>query len=275
MNNATALHAADPAFLQVVPNHVNGGRQPQWQSTGIGGFVITYNEAANIEACLRSMRFCDELLVVDAHSTDNTREIARGCGARVITRDWAGYRSQREFAVDTLRSDWVFYLDADERASAALAAQIINLPRGHTPVAAYRIPFRTIYFKKRLRFGDSRCESHVRLFHRRRSQMGGFEIHEKVIAGGPVERLTGWVEHDSFRDIDHQAYKFNRYAKLAAEELYRVGKPSSWARVFVNPLWRFFRGFVLRGGFLDGSRRADRTSMATIGFPWLADSGLA
>src|SRR5437868_14135445 len=88
--------------------------------TGLSACIITYNEADRIEACLRSVSFCDEVLVVDSHSTDSTREIASSLGARVIERDWPGYRSQKQFTVDAASSDWVLCLDADERVTADL-----------------------------------------------------------------------------------------------------------------------------------------------------------
>ena len=89
--------------------------------------IITYNEADRIEACLRSVSFCDEVVVVDSHSTDSTREIASSLGARVIERDWPGYRSQKQFAVDTAGSDWVLCLDADERVTPELRSEIETL----------------------------------------------------------------------------------------------------------------------------------------------------
>jgi glycosyltransferase involved in cell wall biosynthesis len=234
------------------------------QGSRLGGFVITYNEEASIEACLRSMHFCDELLVIDAHSTDRTCEIAERCGARVIKRAWKGYRSQREFALRTLQSDWILYLDADERVSPKLAEQIRALPlcEGMSP-AAYRIPFRTVYFGRVLRFGDTRSESHVRLFNLHRAKMSGFEIHEKVVTDGMVGHLRGWIDHDSYKDLDDHIQKFERYAKLMAEEQFLAGKRSSWWRVFVSPLWRFLRAFVFRLGFLDGWRGLAMALMAT------------
>ena len=90
--------------------------------SGLTACIITYNEADRIEACLRSVDFCDEIIVVDSHSTDRTRELAAACGARVIERDWPGYRSQKQFAVEAARHDWVLCLDADERLSSELRA---------------------------------------------------------------------------------------------------------------------------------------------------------
>lgn len=220
----------------------------------ITGCVITYNEEGRIRGCLESMAFCDELLVVDSHSTDRTREIAAECGARVIERDWPGYRSQKQFAVDAATHDWILFLDADERASAELAAEIGALRSAGAACVAYRIPFRSIYLGRQLRFGDAAHESHVRLFDRRACHLAGHEIHEKVAVRGPSGRLRGHVLHDSYRSLEHQLGKLARYAKLMGEAMHREGRRGSVTKLLLNPLWRFLRGYLLRLGILDGWR---------------------
>ncbi|MGB8327898.1 MAG: glycosyltransferase family 2 protein [Steroidobacteraceae bacterium] len=225
-------------------------------SVPISGCVIAFNEEANIEHCLRSLTPCDETLVIDAHSTDRTREIAERCGARVIERDWPGYRSQREFAIGAATHDWILFLDADEQLSPELAAELGEL-RTSTKMqrhAAYAIPFSSLYFGRYLRHGDWHPDRHVRLFDRRRAGMGGYEIHEKIVARGPVGRLHAAIRHDSYRSLDDQLEKLSLYARLMAEAMHRRGKRGHWAQVFLNPLWRFLRAYVLRLGFLDGWR---------------------
>jgi len=221
----------------------------------ITGCVITYNEESVIETCLRSLSVCDELLVVDSHSTDRTREIAARCGARVIERDWPGYRSQKQFAVNEATYDWILFLDADEQLSPELAAEIEALKaQGLGRYAAYDIPFLSSYFGRYLRHGDWHPDHHIRLFDRRRASFGGYEIHEKVVVRGPVARLRGSILHDSYTSLEDQLAKLTRYARLMGEAMYASGKRGSWAQVFFNPLWRFFRAYVLRRGFLDGWR---------------------
>lgn len=220
----------------------------------ITGCVITCNEADRIEACLRSMAFCDELLVIDSHSTDATRSLAAGCGARVLERDWEGYRSQKQFAIDSASHDWILFLDADEQVTPELAAQVIELRSAGTDHAAFRLPFRSIYLGKPLRFGEAARESHVRLFDRRRCRFGGFEIHESVQVTGSTGRLAGQVLHDSFRSLEHQLEKTARYARLMGTALHAAGKRASWLRLLLNPPLRFLRGYLFRLGLLDGWR---------------------
>ncbi len=218
--------------------------------------MIAFNEAAKIEACLRSLAPCDELLVIDSHSTDRTRELAQACGARVIERDWPGYRSQREFAISAAANDWILFLDADEQLSPELGAEVrrlkdsIDIER----CAAYEMPFQSRYFGRTLRYGDAGSEWHTRLFDRRRASMGGHEIHEKIAPRGPVGRLRGAVRHDSYEGLEDQLQKLSRYAGLMAAAMYARGRRGHWLQVFLNPWWRFIRAYFLRAGFLDGWR---------------------
>jgi glycosyltransferase involved in cell wall biosynthesis len=224
-------------------------------NTPITGCVITLNEERCIGACLESMAFCDEIIVVDAHSTDRTREIARDAGARVIERDWRGYRTQKQFAVNSASHDWILSLDADERLSPELAAEIFRLKiQGLGVHAGYEIPFLANYYGRAMRHGDWHPDRHLRMFNRRRAEFRGEEIHEKVVAVGPTARLRGHILHDSYRDLDHQLTKLEKYARLMSDAMLAGGKHTGALRIFLNPLWRFLRAYFLRQGFLDGWR---------------------
>ena len=222
---------------------------------GLSACIITFNEAGRIESCLRSLAFCDEIIVVDSHSTDGTRELAAALGARVIERDFAGYRSQKQFAVDSARHDWVLCLDADERVSAQLRAEILALRQGGlTSAAGWSIPRITDYFGRFLRHGNAYPDRLVRLFDRRRGGWAGYEIHENTRIDGRIGRLHGHLEHYSYRSLkDHQT-RMQRYADLMAQALYAGGKRCGLLPVLLNPQWRFVRGYLLRLGFLDGWR---------------------
>ena len=217
--------------------------------------VITFNEADRIEACLRSLSFCDETVVVDSHSTDATREIAASLGARVIERDWPGYRSQKQFAVDAAGNDWVLCLDADERVTDPLRAELVALRLADFPGAAgWSLPRITDYFGRFLRHGNAYPDRLVRLFDRRRGGWHGLEIHENTRVEGPVLRLSGHLEHYSYRGLTDHLNRMQRYADLMAQALYGLGRRCGLTPVLLNPLWRFVRGYVFRLGFLDGWR---------------------
>jgi glycosyltransferase involved in cell wall biosynthesis len=223
--------------------------------SGLSACIITYNEADRIEACLRSVSFCDEVIVVDSHSTDPTRERAAALGARVIERDWPGYRSQKQFAVDAARNDWVLCLDADERVSDRLRAEIERCrERGFDGYAGFSLPRITEYFGRFLHHGNAYPDRLVRLFDRRRGGWVGREIHENTRVEGRIGRLKGYLEHYSYRSLTDHHNRMERYAQLMGQALHADGKRCGFGKVLLNPQWRFFRGYVLRLGFLDGWR---------------------
>jgi glycosyltransferase involved in cell wall biosynthesis len=223
--------------------------------SGLSACIITYNEADRIEACLASVSFCDEILVVDSYSKDDTRALAQKMGARVIERAWPGYRSQKQFAVDNATYDWVLCLDADERVTPRLRQEIEALrDAGFTGRAGWSVPRITDYFGRFLRHGNAYPDRLIRLFDRRRGGWSGEEIHENTRVQGPVGKLHGHLEHYSYRSLTDHHMRMQRYADLMAQALYQRGKRCGLAKVLVNPAWRFFRGYVLRLGFLDGWR---------------------
>lgn len=227
----------------------------------ITGCVITHDEARSIERCLRSLSFCDELLVVDSHSTDGTRDLAEALGARVIDRDWPGFRSQREFAIGAAGHDWVLFLDADEELSPEGAALVRGLRDGGMlggvgagAARGYWLPRLNRYYGRFVRHGDWRSDRGLRLFDRRYARVAGREVHEHIEVDGTTASLAATVVHDSYRDLDEQFAKLSKYAQLMAEAWYREGRRASLLACLVNPSWRFIRSFVLRLGFLDGWR---------------------
>lgn len=218
--------------------------------------IITLNEADRIDACLDSLAFCDEIVVVDSGSTDGTRERASAKGARVIEHRFEGYRAQKDFAVNAAHHDWVLCLDADERVTPALRASIEQArDQGFSHTAGYRFARLTDYFGAPLRHGNAYPDRVLRLFDRR---AGGWrnarEIHEHVSVGGAVGRLDGDLDHDAYRSLGDQLARLDRYSKLMAEHMHAQGRRARIANILVNPAWRFVRGYVLRAGFLDGWR---------------------
>ncbi|MDB6088088.1 MAG: glycosyltransferase family 2 protein [Gammaproteobacteria bacterium] len=223
--------------------------------SGLSACIITFNEADRIEACLRSVTFCDEIIVVDSHSTDATRQLAETLGARVIERDWPGYRSQKQFAVESAGHDWVLCLDADERVSEPLRAEIeARRESGFEGFAGWSVPRITDYFGRFLRHGNAYPDRLVRLFDRRRGGWTGDEIHENTRVSGRVGKLHGHLEHYSYRNLTDHLVRMQRYADLMAQALYGRGKRCGLGKILINPQWRFVRGYVLRLGFLDGWR---------------------
>lgn len=222
----------------------------------ISACVITLNEADRIDACLASLAFCDELLVVDSGSGDGTRELAAARGARVIEHAFEGFRAQKDFAVSQASHDWVLCLDADERVTPALRASIeAARGRGFSDAAGYRFARCTDYFGAFLRHGNAYPDRVLRLFDRRRGGWrAGREIHEHAVVDGVVVTLAGDLEHLAYRSLDDQLARYRRYATMMADDMHARGRRGRLANLVVNPAWRFLRGYVLRAGFLDGWR---------------------
>jgi len=222
----------------------------------ISACVITLNEADRIEACLASLAFCDEILVVDSGSSDTTRELAAAAGARVIVREFAGYRAQKDFAVQSAQHDWVLCLDADERVGAPLRAAIEAVrAQDFAGAAGYRFARATEYFGAFLRHGNAYPDRVLRLFDRRRGGWrGDREIHEHASVDGFVRTLAGNLEHRAYRSLSDPLNRLQRYARLMAEHMHARGRRAHLWNMLLNPFWRFVRGYILRLGFLDGWR---------------------
>jgi len=225
------------------------------EKAALSACIITHNEADRIGACLDALAFCDERLVVDSHSTDATRGIAASRGARVLERDWPGYRSQKQFATDAASHDWVLCVDADEIVTPALRAEIEALrARGFEGVRGYSIPRLTAYFGAFLRHGNAWPDRQLRLYDRRTARWVGYEVHEKVAIDGPTGTLRAPLEHHAYRDLDDHLRRVDRYASLMAQEMHRAGRRASLLDLVTHPSWRLLRGLVIKRGLQDGWR---------------------
>jgi glycosyltransferase involved in cell wall biosynthesis len=214
--------------------------------------VITRNEAANIAAALESVSWADEIIVVDSESTDDTVAIARRFTNNVIVRPWPGYVAQKNFAAEQAGHDWIFSLDADERATPALAQEIRTLLEGEPAHAGYRVPRVTFHLGRWIRSTDWYPDYQLRLYDRRRARWTGRYVHESVDAQGPVARLQHDLLHYAYRDLSHHLHTLDRYTTLAARQMHEDGRRASWFDVLIHPRLAFFRNYILRGGFRDG-----------------------
>lgn len=213
--------------------------------------IIACDAASQLEACLASVSFADEIVVVDSGSTDDTVAIAKRHGARVIHQEWLGYGAQKRFAAAQARHDWVLSLDADERVSDELRESIrreLATPR----FSAYEFPRRNRFMGRWLHHGEGYPDWSLRLFDRRHANWSQDPIHEKVVAPGPVGRLFGDLLHESEQGIADYLAKQNRYTSLQAEQLYARGKRAGMGKLVFNPLLRFVKFYFFRMGFLDG-----------------------
>jgi glycosyltransferase involved in cell wall biosynthesis len=214
--------------------------------------VITRDAGAQLADCLGSAAFAAEALVVDSGSRDDTVEIARRSGARVIAQPWLGFGPQKNFAVTQAAHDWVLCLDADEHVSPELARSIrsaLQRPRH----VAYAMARRNRFLGRWLAHGEGYPDWNLRLFDRRHARWSEDDVHEHVVCDGDVGRLAGDLLHASAESLDAYLAKQNRYTTLQAAAMHARGERFSFARLVFSPLLRFLRFYLLRAGFLDGS----------------------
>jgi glycosyltransferase involved in cell wall biosynthesis len=217
--------------------------------------VVTQNEEARIRACLESASWADELIVVDAESSDKTATIARELTDHVFVRPWPGFAAQKNFGVEQARGDWVLSLDADEVVSPPLHQEIEAILAGGGPHAGYAIPRRNVFWGRWIRHGGLYPDWQLRLFRRDRGRFGGRPVHESVTVDGTVGRLTGHLDHRSYRDVADFLERADRYSTLAAEEWVASGhRARPLVDLVLRPVGRFLAMYVARAGFLDGWR---------------------
>ncbi|HEY5657802.1 MAG TPA: glycosyltransferase family 2 protein [Myxococcota bacterium] len=217
--------------------------------------IVTLDEEDRLGDCLASLRWCDEILVVDSHSTDRTREIAAAAGARVIERDWPGHVAQKEYAVRQARHDWVLCIDADERVSPELEKEIAELrAAGFPDFAGWTLSRVSSYLGRWIRHGTWYPDLKLRLFDRRRGRWAGRDPHDRVEVDGPVGRLRGELLHHPYRNLEEHLATIERYTAIMARELNESGRRARLRDLVLRPPARFFVYYVLRGGWLDGWR---------------------
>ncbi len=215
--------------------------------------IITYNEEDIIERCIRSVQeIADQIVVVDSGSTDRTREIAESLGAEVHTRDFDDFSSQKNFALEKCRSEWILFLDADEVVTNELRNSIkraLQKPKAE----GYKINRRLYYFGDILRRA-LQPEWRLRLVNRNAEPRWTGKIHEELRLKGKVGYLKGDLIHYSYRSFKNQLEKSVRFAYLVALERYGRGKRATILNLLLNPILTFFRELIFRKLFLDGRR---------------------
>ena len=222
----------------------------------LSGCVISFNEEEHLEDCLRSLDFCDEVVVLDSGSTDRTLEIAERMGARVeVNRPFPGHIEQKNLALSLAGHDWVLCLDCDERVSPKLREEIQDRRRkGFSGAAAYSMPRLNWYLGRPIRHGAFWPDRKIRLFDKRRGRWGGVNPHDRVEVEGPVEKLQGVIEHFPYKDLGEHLRTIREFTAIAAEALKREGRKATMADVWVRPPAFFLKSFFLKMGFLDGWR---------------------
>ncbi len=213
--------------------------------------LITLNAAHLLDACLQSVQFADEIVVVDSGSSDDTQAVALKYGARFISQKWLGFGPQKQHAVVQASNDWVLCLDADERVSENLRTSILSTLR-QPEFQAYRMPRSNRFMGRYLRHGEGYPDWSLRLFDRRHARWSNDAVHEKVLTSSEIGTLRGDLLHDSAEDLATYLDKQNRYTSLQAAAMHQAGCRAHLAQLVFSPAVRFVRFYFFRLGMLDG-----------------------
>jgi glycosyltransferase involved in cell wall biosynthesis len=216
--------------------------------------IITLNEERNLPACLESVRWAEELVVCDSGSHDRTLEIAHAYGARTYRDLWRGFAGHKNLAVERCGMPWVLVMDADERVTPELRAEIERILADPAAADGYWVPRRNYFLGRWIRGGGWHPDATVRLFRRGRGRFAERAVHEAVVVEGAVGRLHASLEHFTYDSIGAYLTRMDRYSTLAAMELHHGGRTACVTDLLVRPAWTGLRMLCLQGGWRDGWR---------------------
>ena len=221
--------------------------------TTLSVIIITKDEAANIRACIESVAWADEIVVVDSGSSDATVEICRASGAKVFVHDWPGFGVQKNRALSYATHEWVFSIDADERVTPELRAAIeAVLARTNDEYIAYEISRLSSYCGRFMRHSGWYPDRIVRLFKRDAARFSDDLVHEHLLVEGNIGILNGELLHYSYQNLEQVLNKVNQYSSAGAAMMEQRGRQATLSGAVLRGIWSFIRTYVLRAGFLDG-----------------------
>ena len=234
-----------------MPERQENGRRLR----GISAIITCYNEEANIADCIESLSWCDEIVVVDSFSTDRTPEIARTHDkVQFLQRQYYGGASQKNWAIDRTRHEWILILDADERCTTALREEIQGVFRWGPEYNAYTIARRVYFLGRLIRFSGWQHDRVSRLFRHGYAWYENRRVHAPLVTVGRSPLLSNPMDHFMVDSLEEYVDRITRYGHWGAAQWWIDGRPSHSWQVLVRPTWRFLRTYLLQLGILDGSR---------------------
>ena len=219
----------------------------------VSAVIITYNEEANIRRTLKQLHWCDEIVIVDSYSTDNTIGICREFNCTIYFKEFDGYGAQKRFAVSKAGNDWILCIDADEVLSDDLVQEILHIsPADANTYGGFSFRMNLVFLGKEFRHGKESGRYFMRLFHK---QQGGFtndKVHETIKVDAPVKKLDHIILHYSYSSLHQYLEKSNRYSTYSAEMAFRKGKKKSMLAIFLGLPFNFFKYYFLEKNILNG-----------------------
>ena len=222
----------------------------------VSAILHTFNEIENIEDCIRSVDWADEIYLVDSFSTDGTVELIRQQFPRVRLeqREYLGAASQKNYAIDRASHDWIFVIDADERVTPKLREELLRTVDRKLAFWAYSVGRLNFMLGKKVRFSGLQRDRVTRLFHRGHARYPNKRVHADLLVDGETGRLNEKMDHFYIRSFDHMIAKMTRYASWGAAQMYIDGKTTGLWGIVSHTVGRFVRDYLFNLGFLDGSR---------------------
>ncbi len=217
--------------------------------------IITYNEEANIRRTLESAAWADELIIVDSGSTDRTVEICREYTDNVVQQEWLGFARQKNMAIDKAAGDWILSLDADEPMEPALAEEIRGIIGSPKALDGYRIPRKTFFLNKQIRYGGWYPDRNLRLFRKGTGRFEERAVHEAIKVHGRIGNTRHAILHYAYPDLASYLASINKYSSLAVNIMAEKGITrfkTSWVNILFRPVLTFVLKYFFRFGFLDG-----------------------
>jgi len=221
-------------------------------SKGLSAVIITHNEENNIRECLESVKWADEIIVVDSDSTDSTEEICRAFGVNFIKESWKGFALQKNSAIEKATRDWILSLDADERVTPELRTEIASLMESGNLKDGYFIARKNFFLGRWIRRCGWYPDYNLRLFQKGKGLFGIREVHEAVQLNGTAGHLKFPMEHHTYKSLEDFMNRLDRYSTLAAKELLKEKKTYGILHIVFRPLYTFISMYFLRLGFLEG-----------------------
>lgn len=214
--------------------------------------IITQNMENIIRDCLESVKWVDEIIIVDSFSSDKTVEISREYTDKIFQRKYLYAAEQKNFAILQATKEWILLLDADERVSEELSKEIQELLKNAPPFSGYYIPRKFIFYGRWIKHGGFYSDKQLRLFKNDRNFYDDKKVHAQLKIKGEIGNLSGALLHYSYENISDIILRIDKYSSRSSYDLFKKGKKATLAKIFIRAFFRFFLKYILRGGFRDG-----------------------
>ena len=218
----------------------------------ISAIIPTLNEEIHIEDAIKSVSFADEIIVIDSYSTDKTIELAKKHKVNIILRKFDDFSTQKNFAIEKAKYDWIYILDADERVTPEVKKEILKAVKNPKDFVGFYVRRTFFFLGRKINFGGCQRDKVVRLFLKKHCKYNGSPVHETISANGKLGFFKNKIDHFSYKSYDHYISKMNHYAALRGKQYHNEGKTVNLFHILIKPPVRFIIHYLIRLGFLDG-----------------------